>query len=466
MNSLKFNMQLFATDLKSANTATYGKRMNETEAHAYYDRTLKDALYEEYTWGKYADTIKLPQNHGKSYHYRTSGKYVSTGQIYIEGVNPTEDEPMKTYEYEVRLNSHTGYITFTDELDLYSLDKGESTRLQRNQGKAVGEYFQNLVYNAVMSSRNRWFAGTTPTTGQTLTQIRANVKRFELDDFRKIKSFLKRQKVKPYAGGDYLVLVSPEVVADLMTLKKSASDGNYTYLELMKDYGNTKPLYEGEIGRFNGFRFVEDNTIKGIAEANGGAIHGCVIFGQYNGEKGLGVIELEGKGKPETILKPITSGGARENPVNSIGSIGWKCHGWATFIKYQEAVMIYECLSDVVADEVDVTTRDTFVKGYDENGDNIAKKDGIVNAGVVKLTGNILTLNASYNGKAVKNGVIHRFLVSGDSTSVITELKKDENLIQVYGVDGVVTFYSDASCETEYTGGTVSADTTIYVKTL
>ena len=60
-----FNMQLFAEDLKSANTATYGKRMNETEAHSYYDRTLKDAYYEDFTWEKYLDNITLPKNYGK-----------------------------------------------------------------------------------------------------------------------------------------------------------------------------------------------------------------------------------------------------------------------------------------------------------------------------------------------------------------------------------------------------------------
>ena len=36
--------------------------MNDTEAHEYYDRTLKESIYEELVLDKYCDTITLPKN--------------------------------------------------------------------------------------------------------------------------------------------------------------------------------------------------------------------------------------------------------------------------------------------------------------------------------------------------------------------------------------------------------------------
>lgn len=372
MYNYTLNIQMFGTDLKGTNTATFGKRLSEAEAHKYYDMTLKDAIYEAYTWEKYFDIINLPKNHGKTYSWRASGKMVTNSEPVLEGVQPDEDQPMETYEYTTTLNSFGGYIRYTDELDLFSIDP-ETTRLQRNQGYAVGEVFQDKAYEIMLSSKNRWFAGATITADTTLTSARNAVTGFNLDDLRKIKAFLKRQKVKGFDGGDYVILVSPEVVSSLTTLAKD--NDKFTFIELMKDYKNTKPIYEGEIGRWNGFRFVEDNNIKTIATSSAGkAIHGCVILGKFKNEKGQAILKLEGKGKPETILKPLGSAGT-EDPLNQIGTIGWKASGWGGFVKYSQATIIYECLADEVAEMMEDTAHETFVKGYGADGEVIEKDD-------------------------------------------------------------------------------------------
>ena len=43
-----------------------------------------------------------------------------------------------------------GYITYSDQLDIYSLNDGWATRLQKNQGRAVGEMFENKIKNINM----------------------------------------------------------------------------------------------------------------------------------------------------------------------------------------------------------------------------------------------------------------------------------------------------------------------------
>lgn len=384
---LDFNIQLFTTNLNP--TATFGKRLNETNAHEYFDMTLKDALYEEYNFEKYFDTVTQPQNKGKKMAFRRRGKYnLNAGSTYelTEGVIPNEDSPMETYEYELSLKNFGGFITFTDELDLYSIDSGESTALQRNQGYAVGELFQEKAYTILKSSSNHWFAGvdTTATATDTIAEARAAVTALDLEDFGKIKTFFKRNHVKGWDGGDYLAVISPEVAQTLLSLTKNSS--KYTFIEIANYQQNTKPLYDGEIGRWNGFRFVEDTAIREINSTNP-TVHACLILGKYRGEKGAKLTKLAGYGEPKSIIKPVTSGGATENPLNQKGSIGWKCMGWGGMVVDPEAVMIYECSAAAVNTNVFVEKeKPAFKGGYENDGDAITGTPKDVLNTVTKVT--------------------------------------------------------------------------------
>jgi N4-gp56 family major capsid protein len=471
MNKLfTLDIQRFAKDVvNSQNAATYAKRMSETEAHTYYDMTLKDALYENYNAEKYFDTVTLPPNHGKKMRFRKSGKYVTNGQPLVEGVVPEEDKPMETYEYEVSLQSFGGYIKFTDELDLFSIDKGESTRLQRNQGYAVGDLFQDKARNILLSSKNVWFAGATAEEMADVKSLSAGYevcKRFDLDDLRKIKVFLNRTKVKPYEGGDYVMIISPEVESDIMSLAKS--DDKFSFIELSAYTQNTKPLMDGEIGRWNNFRFVRDNMIKEVATSTNGSIHGCIILGKYNNEKGAKLVKLAGAGAPKTILKPLESGGANENPLNQVGSIGWKCHGWGGTILYSEAVMVYYCLADAVASEFDNKVRDSFVGGYDNEGNAIARTAEPVYANNNKFTAKLLTIKVSVSDTAV--ATIGRYVVNTNAEvkAILDKLADNEELINHYTTaSDKVVFYAQEGCTSAYPTseeGDVTADVTVFVE--
>jgi N4-gp56 family major capsid protein len=468
---IKLNIQMFAeNDLKSENTATYGKRMSETEAHTYYDMTLKDALYENYNAEKYFDTITLPQNHGKKMRFRKSGKYVTNGQPLVEGVLPPEDKPMDTYEYEVALQSFGGYIKFTDELDLFSIDKGETTRLQRNQGYAVGDLFQEKARNILLSSKNVWFAGADVSSVTTLQGGYDACTGFDLEDLRKIKTFLSRTKVKPYEGGDYVMLISPEVESDIMTLAKS--DSKFSFIELSAYTQNTKPLMEGEIGRWNNFRFVRDNMIKDVAvTSDGKAVHGCIVLGKYNNEKGAKLVKLSGAGAPKTILKPLESGGANENPLNQVGSIGWKCQGWGGTVLYSEAVMVYYCLADSAIAPYAEDERDAVIAKYDGNTGvkSTYSNPEQIHANNKKFAGKLLTVAISDGANEI--GQVGRYVVTSanEIKAILEDLEVDADMLASYEVaSNKVKFYTAKACSTAYTKAdtttALSADVTVFVK--
>ena len=363
MEKLLFNLQLFADETKA--TVSAEGYMNDTQAHEFYDRTLKKSVYDEYTLHKYTDTIKLPKNNGKTMVLRKLGKYVTNGAPLVEGSLPKEDEPMKIYEYRVSLNDHGGYITYSDQVDIYSLNSGWGARLQENQGNAVGELFQNKVRDIMYSSVNRWIAGAT--SFDSLEGARATATAFNLDDLTKIRTHLKRTKVKPMADGNYLFLVSPEVEAQILTLTKD--DKKFTFVEIANQHQNGSQIYSGnDLGTFMGFRCITLDVLGPINE--GATTHGCLVLGRYRGEVGTKLVKLEGYGEPKTIVKPLGSAGTND-PLDQKGSIAWKCMGWGGTVLYTEAVLVYECLAEKPAEPIAEEEREHFVRGTNGKGGNV-----------------------------------------------------------------------------------------------
>ena len=384
MKKKKISLQLFTTkaeyanndpiDLKSPNTTTYaGYQDLEDEVYEVLDRTMAEAIYEEYTFEKkYSDAITINQNDGQNFAIEKFTKYDAKVNDLLEGIVPPEDEPMGKVQFKFTLADYGGYATFTDKVDIYSKNgKGTLARLQKHQGLSVGEKFQYKVRDVLYSSPNRWFAGVT-TPSATLAATRAATTELKIDDFRKIRTKLKRMKVKPFADGFYYVLVSPEVEQTMYDITKTAEGGKYSFLEMQGFKQDVVNMKDGSFGSFLGFKFISEDALGELKDINGNvvtntsgsALHGCVILGKFNGERGLKTVKLSGYGQPKTIVKPVTAGGARENPLNQIGSVGWKLMGWASFILYAEAVMIYECASDIsVAEPMDDTARANYVTG-------------------------------------------------------------------------------------------------------
>ena len=363
------NLQLFADETKA--TATYAGYMNDTEAHEYYDRTLKESIYEELTLDKYCDTITLPKNNGKTMVLRKLGKYVmanATNPTLVEGTLPSEDEPMKIFEYRVSLADMGGYITYSDQLDIYSLNDGWATRLQKNQGRAVGEMFENKIKDIMYSTTNHWFAGVADTELTTIANARSKVTNFNLDDLRKIRAFLLRTKVKPFSNGEYLFLIDPEVEADILTLKKSGDTGNFSFVELANMHQKGGQIYGGnDLGSFMGFRFVTTTALGYVKDST--TVHGSLILGKYNGEAGTKLVKLEGYGEPKTILKALGSAGTND-PLDQKGSIAWKCMGWGGTVLYPEAVVLYESTAGTkIGTSFVEEEREQFIGGT--NGKNV-----------------------------------------------------------------------------------------------
>lgn len=457
-NLLNLNIQFFAADQKT----TYAGYEDQVEnAQAFLDRDIQKAVYDNFDLAKYLGEKKVPKNQGHTLKIMKWGRYKAKVNPYFEGAVITPDDPMARYEFKLSLKDYKGYTTYSDLVDIYDISNGVATRLAENQMASLGEVLDYKTYQTFLSSKNHYFAGVEKVES-TLSATRDKLTAFNLDDLSQIRASLVRQKVKPFDGKNYLMIISPEVEKDLLTLKKSTASGSYTFVEVANAHQKSDKVYDGSLGEFMGFKFITSNAITKMAETSTGkAIHGCLVLGTFNNERGAVAIKLEGEGKLKSIIKPITAGGARENPTNDIGSVGWALYGYGQAILYPEAVMVYECLADAPVEAVKEVERENFVGGTDGKG-------GTVEAGNYQyglFDGVVVTLAESNGTRNVNN--LGTFLVKkGDTITDTITVMNDAGL--TYG-DGtavnVVNVYRDVKLAEQATGSeTLDKNTVVYIQ--
>lgn len=135
------------------------------------------------------------------------------------------------------------YVSYTDQLDFFANDPSSEVLkytdlLVENQL----ETFEHLDAMELASGTNVFYAN-----GAASRDALKDV--LTVKDVRRAVTSLKRNKVQPADGTDYIAFIHPDVVFNLW------SDEEWRQPHTYRD---TKELYDGEIGKLFGVRFIED----------------------------------------------------------------------------------------------------------------------------------------------------------------------------------------------------------------
>ena len=142
-------------------------------------------------------------------------------------------------------------------------------------------------------------------------------------DFKAQVSIMKGINVRPYSGGDFMSIVHPYVVYDVISDNTAGG-----FIDALK-YQNGQQVLNGEIGKVGGCRLMESTNVgtDGVAAPN--TKYYTYIFG--NGA--FGVVDLAGRG-PSKITDPLNQ---RFNLwVGKGGPSGWDPTGTiGTYVSYR-----------------------------------------------------------------------------------------------------------------------------------
>ena len=320
---MSINLQLFANTPNTNVTTDSGLSV---ENKTYYDMTLIDEAQANLVHDQFAQKRPIPKNGGKKIEFRKFASLPKALTPLTEGVTP-DGKKLSVTKIEAEVAQYGDYIVQSDVLELTSIDNTivEATKIL---GRQAGLTLDTITRNIMQSGTNVYYC---PKADGTAVTSRANLDdtcKLTVDVVNRVVAMMKKNNA-PKINGDYVAIIHPLVAYDLMSDER--------WIESHK-YAQPENLYNGELGKIGGVRFIESSEAK----VYDGGVFGCLFLA----DGAYGVTEITGGGL-ETIIKQKGSAGTAD-PLDQRSSIGWKAIKTAEILvePYMVRVECKSALSD------------------------------------------------------------------------------------------------------------------------
>lgn len=315
----KLNLQLFATTMTTTtgdvNASHDGLNANwkgdglTPGMKTFYDKAIIKMASPLLVHSQFAQKRPIPKNGGKEIEFRKYKPLTKATAPLTEGVTPAGNK-LDISTLKAELAQYGDFIEQSDVLQLTHVDNTvvEATGLLGNQ---AGLTIDTIHRNVMQSGLNVYYC---PKADGTVVTSRASLDescKLTVDVVKRVVAILKKSNT-PKIDGHYVAIIHPFAAYDIMSDPKWEDAQKYT---------NPENIYEGELGRIAGVRFVESSEAKiytGDGCPSGLAVFGTLILGA----NAYGVSEVEGGGL-QVIVKQLGSSGTAD-PLNQRSTVGWK----------------------------------------------------------------------------------------------------------------------------------------------
>lgn len=289
------------------------------ENKAFYERNLLERLLPDLVYSKYGQKKPMPKNEGDNINFRRFNSLAATTTPLVEGVTP-DGNTLNISTVTAKVDQYGDYITISDKIRTAGIDP-VVTEATDVLGEQAGLSIDTIVRDIVVAGTNVQYAG-----GVANRAAVAATNKLSAAEVLKARRTLKKNNVKPMDGKYYVGIIGPETEFDLLN--------DPLFVEVSK-YSAATQIFDGEIGRIYGVRFVTTSNTKKFAGAGASSIdvHATMIIGK----DAYGVVDISGSSKPQVIVKDLGSAGTAD-PLDQRGSVGWKA--LLTAVRLQELAMV------------------------------------------------------------------------------------------------------------------------------
>lgn len=328
MKKLKqFAMNLMAVDLHlfAGNTNVTTDTGMTNEMKTFYSNYMINLAEPELVHDQFAQKQPIPKNGGKTIEFRKYSALPKALTPITEGVTP-DGQKLSMSVINATVAQYGGYIELSDVLLLTAIDNNlmQATRALASQaGRTLDTVTRevlnggtNVQYAEGQVSSRADLGGGSATASEnhylTVAAIRKAVRTLKVMNAQTI-------------NGDFVGIIHPDTAHDLM------NDPDWKFPH---QYVDTSNIYENEIGKVAGVRFVETTEAKlwkkagkDWAQASGTpaapkAASRDVYSTLILGANAYGVTEVSGGGL-QHIVKQLGSAGTAD-PLNQRATAGWK----------------------------------------------------------------------------------------------------------------------------------------------
>ena len=300
-------LNLFDGNLNTQVTTQTGEGTDlSPEMKTYYSDYLIDMAEPELVHDQFGQKHPIPKNGGKIIEFRKYSPLpaIPEDRVLTEGVTP-DGQSLDVSTVESRVVQYGGYVTLSDMLLLTAIDNNlvQATALI---GSQAGRVLDQVTREVINAGTNVQYAEGQVNSRAALTKEH----KLTVDAVRRAVRALKNMNT-PKLNGSYWAIIHPDVAYDIMSDDKWVN---------VKSYSDPEGIYEGELGKIEGVRFVEATEAKKFAKAGASGID--VYSTLIGGANAYGVTEITGGGL-QHIAKQLGSGGTAD-PLNQRATVGWK----------------------------------------------------------------------------------------------------------------------------------------------
>ena len=223
------------------------------EMKTYYSDYLLDNAEPALVYDRFAQKVNIPRGHGKTIQFRRYNPLPTLDSAIAEGITPTGQKiDMNTVNATVA--QYGGYVEFSDFLLMSAIDNNlcMATKLL---GAQAGRTLDAITREVVCGGTNVQYADGQVSARHLLSGNNddpADNCYLTVAAIKRAVRFLKNQNAEKI-DGSYIAIIHPDVAYDLM------NDPNWKFPH---QYANPENIYEGEIGKIEGVRFIESTEAK------------------------------------------------------------------------------------------------------------------------------------------------------------------------------------------------------------
>lgn len=321
---MQVTMSLFDNNTNTTTQTGTGQDLSG-EMKTFYSDYLIDMAEPELVHDQFAQKHPIPKNGGKTIEFRKFDPLPKALTPLTEGVTPN-GQKLSMGTITATVAQYGGFIELSDMLLLTAIDNNlvQATKLL---GSQAGRTLDTITREVLNGGTNVQYAegqvnSRADLAGGSATD--ANNHYLTVDAVRKAVRFLKVMNAKRI-NGYYAGIIHPDCSYDLMSDPKWVN---------VKTYSDPDGIYEGEIGRIEGVRFVETSEAKvwekagkdweqasgspAAPKGNARDVYSTLILGA----DAYGVTEITGGGL-QHIVKQLGSAGTAD-PLNQRATAGWK----------------------------------------------------------------------------------------------------------------------------------------------